>query len=206
MKEVENQDKNPSMEQILQTIRGVIAGDDSKEDVLELTEMINEDGSISSLTKSTNQNLDVLTDIDNIISEVQISVIDKEAEKNLKPIINQQDSIQQQNIKEQATLNIETSKELKRQNLNTDKIKPLDEFDLISKATAKATAETLKSFAKSVSKPIDQLNFRSGETIEDLVKELIKPYIKTWLDENLPIIVKHLVEKEIQKLIPKDDY
>lgn len=206
MKEVDNQDKNPSMEQILQTIRGVIAGDDSKEDVLELTEMINEDGSISSLTKSTSKNLDVLTDIDNIISEVQTSVIDKKAEKNLEPIINRQDSIQQQNIKEQATLNIESSKEVNKLNLNTDTIKPLDNFDLISKATAKATAETLKSFAKSVSKPIDQLNFRSGESIEDLVKELIKPYIKTWLDENLPIIVKHLVEKEIQKLIPKDDY
>lgn len=48
--------QNPSMEQILQTIRGVISGEDNaagqeaaNDEVLELTEMVEEDGSITSL-------------------------------------------------------------------------------------------------------------------------------------------------------------
>ena len=53
----------------------------------------------------------------------------------------------------------------------------------------------------------DQLNRLSSKDkiIEELVKEALKPELKNWLNKNLPIIVRQLVEKEIKKIIPKNE-
>jgi cell pole-organizing protein PopZ len=39
-----------------------------------------------------------------------------------------------------------------------------------------------------------------GKTLEDLVKELLRPMLKDWLDSNLPPIVERMVEREIVRL------
>lgn len=39
-----------------------------------------------------------------------------------------------------------------------------------------------------------------GQTIEGVVKELLRPMLKAWLDENLPSIVERLVEREIERV------
>lgn len=39
-----------------------------------------------------------------------------------------------------------------------------------------------------------------GQTIEGVVKELLRPMLKAWLDENLPAIVERLVEREIERV------
>ena len=40
----------------------------------------------------------------------------------------------------------------------------------------------------------------SGHTIEDLVKEMLRPMLKEWLDTNLPPMVERYVEREIARL------
>ncbi len=40
----------------------------------------------------------------------------------------------------------------------------------------------------------------SGKTVEDLVKEMLRPMLKEWLDRNLPPIVERYVEREIVRL------
>lgn len=40
----------------------------------------------------------------------------------------------------------------------------------------------------------------AGPTIEDLTKELLKPMLKEWLDANLPGIVEKVVQQEVRKL------
>lgn len=40
----------------------------------------------------------------------------------------------------------------------------------------------------------------SGQTIEDLVKEMLRPMLKDWLDTNLPPMVERYVEREISRL------
>jgi cell pole-organizing protein PopZ len=37
-------------------------------------------------------------------------------------------------------------------------------------------------------------------TLEDLVKEMLRPMLKSWLDENLPPLVERLVQAEIQRV------
>ena len=40
----------------------------------------------------------------------------------------------------------------------------------------------------------------NGKTVEDLVKEMLRPMLKEWLDKNLPQVVERYVEKEIVRL------
>jgi cell pole-organizing protein PopZ len=39
-----------------------------------------------------------------------------------------------------------------------------------------------------------------GKTVEDLVKEMLRPMLKEWLDRNLPPMVERFVEREIVRL------
>jgi cell pole-organizing protein PopZ len=40
----------------------------------------------------------------------------------------------------------------------------------------------------------------SGRTLEDVVKDMLKPMLKEWLDRNLPPMVERFVEREIVRL------
>lgn len=40
----------------------------------------------------------------------------------------------------------------------------------------------------------------NGKTIEELVKEMLRPMLKEWLDRNLPPMVERFVEREIVRL------
>jgi len=78
---------------------------------------------------------------------------------------------------------------------------------LVSSDTAEATSalfNKLKESAKS-KKESNSLRFESGNTVENLIAELIKPQLSEWLDEHLANIVKEVVEKEVKKLLPSDD-
>jgi uncharacterized protein len=39
-----------------------------------------------------------------------------------------------------------------------------------------------------------------NQTIEGVVRELLRPMLKAWLDENLPSVVERLVEREIERV------
>jgi cell pole-organizing protein PopZ len=41
---------------------------------------------------------------------------------------------------------------------------------------------------------------QNARTLEDLVKEMLKPMLKTWLDDNLPTLVERLVRAEIERV------
>lgn len=40
----------------------------------------------------------------------------------------------------------------------------------------------------------------NARTLEDLVKEMLKPMLKAWLDDNLPTMVERLVRAEIERV------
>ncbi len=41
---------------------------------------------------------------------------------------------------------------------------------------------------------------QNARTLEDLVKDMLKPMLKTWLDDNLPVVVERLVRAEIERV------
>jgi cell pole-organizing protein PopZ len=40
----------------------------------------------------------------------------------------------------------------------------------------------------------------NGRTLEDLVKEMLRPMLQDWIDKNLPQLVERIVDREVQRL------
>ncbi|MEH6412073.1 MAG: DUF2497 domain-containing protein [Hyphomonas sp.] len=59
---------------------------------------------------------------------------------------------------------------------------------------------TADAAAGSLGKLISKMDLGGDNTIEGLVRELLKPMIKEWLDANLPSIVEQKVEAEVQRI------
>ena len=169
----ENQDQ--SMEEILQSIKRIIADEDeegaetlnvehdsdSASDVLELTELVQEDGTVTNLDEGT-----AMPVADSApLEAAEAFSTSRSAEDGGRGLVS----------------------------------------DAAAEASASALSSLKqKEKPKPAPLPkIDSPSFRSGVTVEDLVMESLKPMLSQWLDANLPGIVEHLVEKEIKRISDK---
>jgi cell pole-organizing protein PopZ len=64
---------------------------------------------------------------------------------------------------------------------------------LISNATVSAVDSAFNTLAYTVSG-------QNARTLEDLVKEMLRPLLKSWLDDNLPGMVERIVRAEIERV------
>ena len=69
----------------------------------------------------------------------------------------------------------------------------VNEDRLISQATDAAVGSAFNALAHTVLS-------NNGRTLDDLVKEMLRPMLKVWLDDNLPTIVERLVRAEIERV------
>lgn len=81
-----------------------------------------------------------------------------------------------------------------------------DRGGLISDPASDASAASFATLASRVAQmnagfPLGQGN----RTIEDLVKEVMRPMIKEWLDAHLPSMVERLVRREIDRIARRVD-
>jgi len=70
---------------------------------------------------------------------------------------------------------------------------PAAESPLLSNAASAAVHSAFGSLAHSVLA-------QNPRTLEDLVKEMLRPMLKAWLDDNLPVMVERLVRAEIERV------
>lgn len=70
---------------------------------------------------------------------------------------------------------------------------PVEPPRLISDQAAGAASQAFQSLANTVLS-------QNARTIDDLVKEMLRPMLKSWLDENLPGMVERLVRAEIERV------
>jgi hypothetical protein len=70
---------------------------------------------------------------------------------------------------------------------------PIREDRLLSGSTTAAVDAAFSSLAHTI-----LLN--NPRTLEDLVREMLRPMLKTWLDDNLPGLVERLVRAEIERV------
>lgn len=215
----DDRQKDLSMDQILQTIRGVVSGEDEikepdeKDDVLELTQVVEKDGAITDLNlakaqTSATEGKDILRDIDQIISDSNAK--QEQSKPESEPIVTEQIKKEEIQVKEEKPEIVEKKPTIQEAALEPqpveEKIQARSNVSLISEKTAQDSSVVFKSFVKTLAKPqSDGLQFRSGTTVEELIVEAIRPQLSEWLDAHLPSIVKAIVEKEVQKLIPRDD-
>jgi cell pole-organizing protein PopZ len=65
---------------------------------------------------------------------------------------------------------------------------------LVSSASAGAAAAAFGKLSQSVRMPSD------GQSLNDVVRELLKPMLKDWLDAHLPAIVQAKVDEEVERI------
>lgn len=70
---------------------------------------------------------------------------------------------------------------------------PFDMAQLLSDQTSSAVNNAFGHLAHTVLS-------NNARTLEDLVKDMLKPMLKTWLDDNLPTMVERLVRAEIERV------
>jgi cell pole-organizing protein PopZ len=64
---------------------------------------------------------------------------------------------------------------------------------LLSNQTSAAVDSAFSALAQTVL-------VQNARTLEDLVREMLRPMLKTWLDDNLPGLVERLVRAEIERV------
>lgn len=179
-------DQDQSMEDILQSIKRIIAEEGDpvpppSSDVLELTEMLAEDGSVSHAPKEEAPAIPSMS-----IEEIMAAPLSRPApapapapEPEPAPVVAPAAPV-------------------------AAPAAPLMEESLISDVTREASAAALAALKQPSSEThapaLQRMEFRSGATIEDLVLEALKPMLKDWLDGNLSGLVERLVEREIRRL------
>ena len=70
---------------------------------------------------------------------------------------------------------------------------PMQERPLLSTSATAAVGSAFNSLAQTVL--VD-----NARTLEDLVREMLRPMLKAWLDDNLPGMVERMVRAEIERV------
>jgi cell pole-organizing protein PopZ len=68
------------------------------------------------------------------------------------------------------------------------------EDSLLSQTAATAAASAFGQLSAAIGMP------HSDRTLEDVVRELLRPLLKQWLDDNLPGIVETAVREEVERI------
>lgn len=73
---------------------------------------------------------------------------------------------------------------------------------LISRHTADIASQHFTHLARQLGDDLSIGPMPVGiRTVEDVVRELLRPLLKEWLDENLPTVVERLVQQEIDRMM-----
>ncbi|GBD44456.1 hypothetical protein HRbin40_01945 [bacterium HR40] len=173
------EEREPSMEEILSSIRRIIASDEEEagsrtaakpavaqseegEDVLELTEVVAEEAGRQPEKGKPVEMLEAEAKAQLAETERRIEVVEAAAAPRAA-------------VPEPA--------------------------GLVSEATAQAATTAFARLARSVGQKESAASIPdSGRSVEQFVAELLRPMLKEWLDAHLPQIVERIVEQEVRKL------
>lgn len=144
------------------------------DEVLELTEVVNDDGSVSSLKEAA----------------PDTSAPEASAEPEPEPF--PEPSFEPE-PEAPAFAQAEAEPPVDRGGAGSD-------FDLLSENAASSAAASFAGLLGSVGGMRSMHLGDGAKTLEDVVKELLRPMLKDWLDRNLPPLVERLVAREIAKI------
>jgi cell pole-organizing protein PopZ len=76
----------------------------------------------------------------------------------------------------------------------TDSEPPPPAASLVSDSVAAVAAASFDKLSATIAMPAH------GRTLEDVVRELLRPMLQQWLDDNLPGIVQEAVQAEVERI------
>ncbi|MCC7274877.1 MAG: DUF2497 domain-containing protein [Alphaproteobacteria bacterium] len=102
----------------------------------------------------------------------------------------------------------EDERPLYRPRIVDEPSRPADEPSLVSSTVAAETAAALAAIARA--DPADAgetgaLAMGSGRTVDDLVRDMLRPLLKEWLDARLPGLVEAVVRDEIERIVRRSN-
>ena len=203
-------EEEPSMEEILASIRRIISEDEEekpKEEAEEASaaepeaeaapepepEPEPEPAEEEDVLELTEDDLEEASqdDIDSMFDNVE-----EENEEGDDEIVLEDDSDEQaeEPIDEEIA---EAEEEPVAAAMDIDDVDPASESEAL---VSESNSETIQGQFDALSALLTSGYQGSGNTLEDLVRELLRPMLKQWLDENLPGIVERMVAKEMARL------
>lgn len=211
----------PSMDDILASIRQIISSDTKNEakdpspskgneDVLDLTEVIHEEAQhkISSPFEMKEKSEEVPSQKESSKYPYK-SPSDYSLETSLDSKRNDIESLAADMEKEDLFSLLKNTQDIKTVSSQED-IHPLSQAVLEDSLISETTfSETLKALAplntldqKSLNQPGHHLSTGiKSQTVEDLVRETLKPLLKEWLDANLPALVHQIVSEQVKNIM-----
>ncbi|HXV25993.1 MAG TPA: DUF2497 domain-containing protein [Alphaproteobacteria bacterium] len=185
-------DNEPSMEEILASIRRIISEDSEPKrpppsgaregEVLDLTEMLTADGSVVSLASRR--------------PGIEGSA-ETQAEKAApaKPETGEEGAGREGGLSEIVHFS--------EQEHGSVMSEAEARASIVSDTTIDASAASLGRLARAVRREAALRAFSSEDDrrVEDLVRESLTPMLKDWLDRNLPQMVDRVVREEIDKMV-----
>lgn len=203
-----NQQQEPSMEEILASIRRIISEDDVPEgEQAESEEAAAEEAPAEAATEEAADDVLELTEVaeePEAVSEDVPAEEPAEEELSIDEVLEEQDQpdeLELRETEEETPAEPEPEPEPAPAPAPAPPVAQSPDAGLLATEAAAAAAGSLSGLVAAVDRAHGGSILGDGNrTIEDLVKEVMRPMVKDWLDENLPGLTERLVRREIERL------
>ena len=226
-------DDEPTMEEILASIRKIISEDDMDEvsdpigavdeaepEPMELTQLVSEDGSVVDLRGE--QRATLVPFHEDAADEPAEALRPKEGEaRTVAPLVPEGTRVHAEMLEEEEAADLaepepdEVAADIESESVEAV-AEPADPTEAEEAAAAAEPAldslvstEVAAAATAAISRLKDGLSAEraagggNAKTLEALVCEAMAPHLKAWLDENLAGVVERVVREEIEKLVKR---
>lgn len=199
-------EQEPSIEEILSSIRQIISDDedeDAKPDVVE--DVVDPEPEEEPIVLTQRVDPDPVPDFSNFLEDdedeqsgstppVQIDMRDAEAEDDFSVDFDSSLDDEPEPVVEPDPVPAPSVKS-SRPEPSYDEPSADDEDSLLTKRAEDAAYGAFKKLA--VKTAVDNI---SSITLEEIVRDELRPMLRVWLDENLPNLVERLVKEELDRV------
>jgi cell pole-organizing protein PopZ len=219
MADDKNNPDEPSIEEILSSIREIISEDDEVEVVDTTTKQANEAKTVKASVTQSSEDDDVL---DLAAFEEEDKPEETEPETKADDVIGTVDPLDGIDLNHSESDDVDMVDAGADKTIDEDGLAAIFDEDeeediaafeaeeviseaepekdtLVDKVAETATIGAMAKLAENISLARAQ----DGVTLEDIVRDLLRPMLKNWLDDNLPDIIERLVSQELERLSQK---
>ena len=188
--------QEPSMEEILASIRRILSENDEEKIAAVEAELHPDAGGVVSSENQPNAGIESLADAAEApVPEVPLN-IDQGLDPDLELSSGADPSLNSEAIQGTADMPpvMEAILDLTPEMIATE---------IMSEPTAQTSTDVLSELAAAILDRRDMAVDASSRdmTLEGIVREMLKPILREWLDRNLPYLIERLVKREIDLMV-----
>jgi uncharacterized protein len=204
--------QEPSMEEILASIRRIIADDEkpaASGKTVVADAAVAKPGSVSSVPAppANADGANSQDDIDAMLANFDAATAEEEVRPaQAEEVFELTDEMAVPNATQAAFQKIEPQDDLEFAEIAQVPAIPPDPTNVARPSSLNAAAaeilshSTVSAVETAFSSLASTVLTNNARTLEDLVKEMLRPMLKSWLDDNLPGLVERIVKAEIERV------